>query len=131
MIQADVIWSKAGNTRLLRPDELPTVEIAGTHSSRPTVWVSALTVSELLDKGRRNASVQYLGSIRDQVSLDAIVDLARLMFTLGEKRKRTDDQLRFNTLVTEMPELAKEARTYADAHPTFQPTLDEVTGDGA
>jgi putative DNA methylase len=131
MIQADVIWSKAGNTRLLRPDELPAVEIEGTHSSRPTVWASALTVSELLEKGRRNASVQYIGSIRDQVSLDAIVDLARLMFTLGEKRKRTDDQLRFNTLVTEMPELAKEARSYADAHPTFQPTLDEVTGDGA
>jgi putative DNA methylase len=131
MIQADVIWSKAGNTRLLRPDELPVVEIADTHSSRRTVWVSALTLSELLAKGRRNASVQYLGSIHDQVSLDAIVDLARLMFALGEKRKRTDDQLRFNTLVTEMPELAKEARTYADAHPTFQPTLDEVTGDGA
>lgn len=131
MIQADVIWSKAGNTRLLCPDELPIVELGGAHSSRPTVWVSALTVSELLEKGRRNASVQYLGSIRDQVSLDAIVDLARLMFTLGERRKRTDDQLRFNTLVTEMPELAKEARTYADAHPMFQPMLDEVTGDGA
>ena len=131
MIQADVIWSKAGNTRLLRPDELPTIEIDARHSSRPTVWVSALTVSELLEKGHRNAGVQYLGSIRDQVSLDAIVDLARLMFTLGEKRKRTNDQLRFNTLVTEMPELAKEARSYAAENITVQPTLDEVTGDGA
>ena len=94
------------------------------------MWATALRVSDLLEKGRRDDAVRLLASVRSQVQLDAIVDLARLMFTLGEKRKRTDDQLRFNNLVTEWPELAKSAREYAAQHASVQPTLDEVMGHG-
>ena len=81
-------------------------------------------------EGTREDAVRLLASVRSQVQLDAIVDLARLMFTIGEKRKRTDDQLRFNNLVTEWPELAKSAREYAAQHASVQPTLDEVMGHG-
>ena len=130
-LAVDIMWSKGGDTRLLRPEELREVEYDGLQAQRPTVWGTALRVSHLLEKGRREDAVWLLGSVRSQVQLDAIVDLARLMFTLGEKRKRTDDQLRFNNLVTEWPELAKSAREYAAQHASVQPTLDGVIGHGA
>lgn len=129
LVNVDIMWSKAGDTRLLRADEIPAVEYDGPYA-RPTVWVTALRVSDLLEKGRREDAVRLLASVRSQVQLDAIVDLARLMFTIGGKRKRTDDQLRFNNLVTEWPELAKSAREYAAQHASVQPTLDEVMGHG-
>jgi putative DNA methylase len=130
-LTVDIMWSKGGDTRLLRPDELPAAEYDGPHAPRPTVWGTALRVSDLLEKGRREEAVRLLAGVRSQVQLDAIVDLARLMFTLGEKRKRIDDQLRFNNLVTEWPELAKSAREYAAQHASVQPTLDEVIGYGS
>jgi putative DNA methylase len=126
LVHADIMWAKAGDARLLRADEMPVVELDGLFT-HPTVWSTALRVSELLENGHRADAVKLLASVRDRVQLDAIVDLARLMFTLGEKRKRTDDQLRFNNLVTEWPELAKNAREYAAEHGTVQPTLDEVS----
>ena len=129
LVTVDIMWAKGGDTRLKRADEIPTVEFDAPYA-HPTVWGTALRVSDLLEKGRREDAVRLLASVRSQVQLDAIVDLARLMFTLGEKRKRTDDQLRFNTLVTEWPELAKSAREYAARHASVQPTLDEVMGHG-
>ena len=125
--RADIIWSKSGDTRLLRPDELPTIELSGLRTALPTVWVAALLVSDLLEKGRRNDAIELLASLQGEVSLDAIVDLARMLFEMGKERKRTDDQLRFNNLVTEWPELAQNAREYAAEHVSVQPTLDEVT----
>jgi putative DNA methylase len=129
LVTVDIMWAKGGDTRLLRADEIPAIEYDGPHA-HPTVWGTALRVSHLLEKGRREDAVRLLASVRSQVQLDAIADLARLMFTLGEKRKRTDDQLRFNTLVTEWPELAKSAREYAARNASVQPTLDEVMGHG-
>lgn len=129
LVTVDIMWAKGGDTRLKRADEIPTVEFDAPYA-HPTVWGTALRVSDLLEKGRREDAVRLLASVRSHVQLDAIVDLARLMFTLGEKRKRTDDQLRFNTLVTEWPELAKSAREYAARHASVQPTLDEVMGHG-
>jgi putative DNA methylase len=129
LVTVDIMWSKGGDTRLLRAGEMLAVKYDGLHA-RPTVWVTALLVSDLLENGRREDAVRLLASVRSHVQLDAIVDLARLMFTLGEKRKRTDDQLRFNNLVTEWPELAKSAREYAAQQASVQPTLDEVIGHG-
>ena len=129
LVTVDIMWAKGGDTRLKRADEIPVVEFDSPHV-HPTVWGTALRVSDLLEKGRREDAVRLLASVRSHVQLDAIADLARLMFTLGEKRKRTDDQLRFNTLVTEWPELVKSAREYAARHASVQPTLDEVMGHG-
>ena len=73
------------------------------------MWVTALRVSELLEKGRREDSVRLLASVRSAGAArrDRGPGQARCS-RIGEKRKRTDDQLRFNTLVTEWPELVKE-----------------------
>ena len=63
------------------------------------------------------------------MQLDQVVDLTRLMYTIGENHKRSDDQQRFNRLVTEWPELVKRAREIA-AETQVQPTLDDLTLDG-
>lgn len=131
LVQADIMWSKGGDTRLLKIDELPAVEYDNPHAPQPTVWGSALRVSRLLEKGRAEEAARLLAAVRLHVNLDAVLDLARLMYTIGENHKRSDDQLRFNTLVTEWPELVKKAREYAAQHMPVQPTLDEVSRDGA
>ena len=127
LVRADIIYSRGGDTRLKRPDELPKVEIDRLIAGRPTVWFTALMVSELLQSGRREDSVKLVASVRPEIPLDAIPALAQLVFTLAEKRRRTDDQLRFNTLKTEWPELVKEAYDYAAMHMPFQATLDEMS----
>ena len=103
------MWSKAGNTRLLRRRmSSPSTATMPASTSPDRVGHALTAVRSSLEKGRRKQRPGSSAESRAQVSLDAVVDLARLMFTIGEKRKRTDDQLRFNTLVTEWPELAKK-----------------------
>ena len=130
LVTVDIMWSKGGDTRLLRPTRFPPWSTtARTRRARPCgLPRCGCPICWRRDAGRTPSGCSL--GVRSQVQLDAIVDLARLMFTIGEKRKRTDDQLRFNNLVTEWPELAKSAREYAAQHASVQPTLDEVIGHG-
>lgn len=127
LVHADIMCAKAGNARLVPADELPIVELGDMLPAQPTVWGTALRVASLLERGRREDAVRLLASVRQLMQLDSVADLAQVMFKLGEKRKRTDDQLRFNTLVTEWSDLVKSAREYEAQHPSVQPTLDEVS----
>jgi putative DNA methylase len=126
LVQADIMWAKAGDARLLDIDELA-AEYDPAYALHPTVWDTALRLSRLLEeKGVPEAAKLLAAAIR-HVSADAVLDLARLLYSIGENRKRSEDQQRFNKLVTEWPELVKQAREFAADNMPVQPTLDEVT----
>ena len=80
-----------------------------------------------LEKKGAGSSGPDAGRGQVAVQPDAVVDLTRLMYTIGENHKRSDDQQRFNRLVTEWPELVKSAREIRRTRTQVQPTLDDLT----
>lgn len=126
LVQADIMWAKAGDARLLGIDELA-VEYDPLHAPHPTVWDTALRLSRLLEEKGVPEAAKLLAAAMTHVPADAVLDLARLLYTIGENHKRSEDQQRFNKLVTEWPELVKQAREFAADNMPVQPTLDEVT----
>jgi putative DNA methylase len=125
LVQADIMWAKAGDARLLGPVDI-TIEGYNPHGDpHPTAWTTRIRLSELLETKGLEAAARMLAGVMGAVPPDQVADLTRLLYTIGESHKRSDDQQRFNRLVTEWPELVKKAREIA-AETQVQPTLDEL-----
>jgi len=129
LVQADIMWAKAGDARLLGPEDI-TIDGYDPHGDlRPTAWTTRVRLSELLETKGLEAAARMLSGVMNSVPPDQVADLTRLLYTIGENHKRSEDQQRFNRLVTEWPELVKRAREIA-AETQVQPTLDDLALDG-
>jgi hypothetical protein len=82
-----------------------------------------MRLSELLENKGLEAAARLLAGVMNAVPPDQVADLTRLLYTIGDSHKRSDDQQRFNRLVTEWPELVKKAREIA-AETHVQATFD-------
>jgi putative DNA methylase len=129
LVQADIMWAKAGDARLLNADDITIDGYDPRRDLHPTAWATRLRLSELLETKGLEAAARMLSGVMNMVPADQIADLTRLLYTIGENNKRSDDQQRFNRLVTEWPELVKKAREIA-AETQVQATLDDLTLDG-
>lgn len=129
LVQADIMWAKAGDARLLGADDITIDGYDPRGDLHPTAWTTRLRLSELLEKKGLEAAARMLAGVMSAVPPDQVADLTRLLYTIGENHKRSDDQQRFNRLVTEWPELVKKAREIA-AETQVQATLDDLTLDG-
>jgi putative DNA methylase len=125
LVQAHIWWSKGGNTRLVTVDELPE---PGSRNLEPhlTVWELAMLLSRQLHRHGVPRAAQLMADTRSYVRIDAVKDLAILLYAIAEKRKRSDDQLRFNALVTAWPDLIEAVRRVPADGRLEQPTLDEM-----
>ena len=129
LVQADIMWAKAGDARLLGAEDI-TIDGYDPHGDlHPTAWTTRMRLSELLETKGLEAAARMLAGVMNAVPPDQVADLTRLLYTIGENHKRSDDQQRFNRLVTEWPELVKRAREIA-AETQVQATLDDLTLDG-
>jgi len=129
LVQADIMWAKAGNARLLGAADI-TIDGYDPHKDlHPTAWTTRMRLSELLENKGLEAAARLLAGVMNAVPPDQVADLTRLLYTIGDSHKRSDDQQRFNRLVTEWPELVKKAREIA-AETQVQATLDDLTLDG-
>jgi putative DNA methylase len=126
LVQADIMWAKAGDARLLTAADI-TIDGYDPHRDlHPTAWATRLRLSELLETKGLETAARMLSGVMNAVPLDQVAGLTRLLYKIGESHKRSDDQQRFNRLVTEWPELVKRAREIA-AETQVQPTLDDLT----
>ncbi|MEW6037043.1 MAG: DUF1156 domain-containing protein [Pseudomonadota bacterium] len=133
MVEAGILSAKGGKVRLLTPSELPGsagVPPAGARDERvPKTWDPArdarLTIWEIvhrliraLDSGETQAA-QVLAAVRavSAEKCEAARDLAYRLFTLSERRKRAQDALAYNALVTSWPEIARLAQEGSTSHP--------------
>ena len=129
LVQADIMWAKAGDARLLGAADI-TIDGYDPHKDlHPTAWTTRMRLSELLETKGLEAAARMLAGVMTAVPPDQVADLTRLLYTIGENHKRSDDQQRFNRLVTEWPELVKRAREIA-AETQVQATFDDMTLDG-
>ena len=107
LVEAGVLWSKDGKVRLLAPSDLPKgwdPDLDG----RLTVWeVVHHLIRMLREDGEAGAAglVQRLGG-RAEVARE----LAYRLYSIAERKKRTQDALGYNELVQSWPEIARLAR---------------------
>ncbi|WP_230207836.1 hypothetical protein [Microlunatus sp. Gsoil 973] len=130
--RSGAVYSKAGEVRLLTTAELP-------NSYRPerdehiTLWEVAMHMVKALDESGLAEGGRILDGASTRVEVEAVKELAYLVFSLAEKRSMVQVAGMFNALVTSWPEVTSAAKAHASAAPkaTEQAmlVLDEELGD--
>ena len=107
LVEAEVLESRAGKIRLLRPSELPS-DWNPSSDSRLPVWESVHHLIRLLESDGEAATanlVRRLGSVADVVARD----LAYRLYSIAERKKRAAEALQYNSLVGSWPEISRLA----------------------
>ncbi|MGH7794582.1 MAG: DUF1156 domain-containing protein [Candidatus Binatia bacterium] len=118
MVDAGILASKSGKVRLLKPAELPK-NWDPEDDERLTVWEMVHQLVRSLEQGESVAAelVSKLGS-----KAETARELAYRLYTLCERKKRTQEALSYNALVQSWPEIIRLARERGKAT-TEQGTL--------
>ncbi|MCZ7645665.1 MAG: DUF1156 domain-containing protein [Planctomycetota bacterium] len=114
MVEADILESKRGKVRLLKPDELPEDWNPAT-DERLTTWETVHHLVRALDAGEAAAAalVAKLGAKAEPAR-----DLAYRLYNLCERKKRAAEALAYNALVQSWPEIMRLAQEVSRTQPT-------------
>ncbi len=111
---AKILKSKAGKVRLLRPDELP-ADWNPLTDSRLTVWEAVHHLLRRLEQSGEAGAAELaavLGSVAETAR-----ELAYRLYTICERKKRSEEALSYNALVQSWPEITRLAREEKQASP--------------
>ncbi|MDI9616724.1 MAG: DUF1156 domain-containing protein [Methanothrix sp.] len=104
MVDAGIIESKRGRVRLLKPEELPS-DYDPTVDKRLTVWEMTHHLIRLLESGGETAASDLLSKLGPNA--DSARDLAYRLYMICDRRRRSQDAIRYNALVQSWPELIR------------------------
>jgi putative DNA methylase len=107
MVEADIVVSRGGRVRLLRPDELPAAWDPAT-SQRLTVWEVVHHLIRVLEAGGERPAAELTGKLGSKAQ--AARELAYRLYTICERKKRAAEALSYNGLVQSWPEIRRLAR---------------------
>jgi putative DNA methylase len=107
--QAGVIRARAGKTRLLRAEELPDGYDPVT-DERPTMWEAVLHLSRLLEQRGPESAGLLMRRLEPVLDLNGVKELAYLLYSVCDRRRRQESALIFNNLVTSWPEITDSAQ---------------------
>jgi putative DNA methylase len=118
-----VVQAKGGKVRLLRPDEMPK-DWDPAKDKRLTVWEMTHHLLRLyyFQKAGDEATADLLQKLGSKG--DVARDLAYRLFSISERRNRSQDALGYNALVLGWPELSRLSR----AAPTVLTTALNLPG---
>jgi len=119
MVDADILASKGGKVRLLRPDELP-ADWDPEKDKRLTAWEMVHQLIRALEAGGEGAAAQLVAKLGSKAEVAR--ELAYRLYTLCERKKRAAEALSYNGLVQSWPEimrLAGESRKTMPRQTTF------------
>lgn len=112
IVEGGILASRGGKVRLLRPNEM-----AGdwdpTTDNRLTVWEAVHYIVHALESGGESAAatlVHQLGGLAETAR-----ELAYRLYTICERKNRSEEARAYNGLVQSWPEIAKLARERAPA----------------
>lgn len=113
MVDAGIILSGRGKVRLLKPEELPQ-DWDPVNDNRLTVWEMVHHILRLLDHSEATAAemVVKLGS-----KAETARELAYRLYTICERKKRTQEASTYNSLVQSWPEISRLAQEFKDIIP--------------
>jgi putative DNA methylase len=107
MVEAGILTSKGGKVSLLKPKELPD-DWDPARDSRLTVWEMVHHLIRLLEVGGEKAAAKMV--IRLGSKADEARELAYLLYTLCERKKRAQEALSYNALVQSWTEVMRISR---------------------
>ena len=111
MVDAGILVTRAGEVRLLRPQELPDDWDPAT-DDRLTTWETVHHLIRVLEGGGESAAavlVRKLGGWGEVAR-----ELCYRLYTVCERKKRAADALAYNALVQSWPEISRLARMDSD-----------------
>ena len=107
MVEAGILASSHGKVRLLRPDELP-VDWDPTRDKRLTAWEGVHHLIRALEAGGEGAAVELVAKLGAKAEIAR--ELAYRLYTLCERKKRSQEALSYNGLVQSWPEIMRLSR---------------------
>jgi putative DNA methylase len=107
--RAGVLQSRAGKVRLLSIRDLP-ADYDPERDDRVSEWELVLHLAKRLSEKGGDAAARLMAVARTVVDLDAVRELAYLLFSIAEKRGWAEIALLFNGLGTSWSDLAEESR---------------------
>jgi putative DNA methylase len=107
LVDAGILVSKAGNVRLLRPEELPETWDPAT-DERLTVWEMVHNLIRVLEAGGEIAAAELVARLGSKA--DVARELAYRLYTQCERKKRAQEALAYNSLVQSWPEIVRLAK---------------------
>ncbi|KKH13528.1 DUF1156 domain-containing protein [Methanosarcina mazei] len=107
MVEAGILTSKGGKVSLLKPNELPE-DWDPARDSRLTVWEMVHHLIRVLEAGGESAAAEIVTKLGSKA--DAARELAYLLYTLCERKKRAQEALSYNALVQSWPEIMRLSR---------------------
>lgn len=115
MVDAHILTSRSGKVRLLRPEELPSHWVPGSHD-RLTVWQIAHHLIRVLEADGELKAAELLATLGGKAEIAR--ELAYRLYTVSERKNRAEDALSYNGLVQSWPELVRlsqESQTHEEA----------------
>ena len=107
LVEAGILFSKAGKVRLLKPAELP-ADWDPTTDSRLTVWEMVHHLIRVLEAGGEGAAAVIVAQLGSQA--ETARELCYRLYTLCERKKRANEAMAYNGLVQSWPEITRLAR---------------------
>jgi putative DNA methylase len=107
--RAGVLRSRAGKVRLLSVRDLPGDYDPG-QDDRVSEWEVVLHLAKQLSERGGDAAAHLMAAARSVVDLDAVRQLAYLLFSISEKRGWAEIALLFNGLGTSWSDLSEQSR---------------------
>jgi putative DNA methylase len=106
--RAGVLRARAGKVQLLRLGELPdTYDPA--KDVRPTMWEAVLHLSKRLESDGPKTAGLLMRQLQAVMDLNSVKELAYLLYSICDRKRRQDSALVFNNLVTSWPEITDAA----------------------
>ncbi len=129
LVRAGVLRAGGGKVRLLSVRDLP-VDYDPGPDDRVSEWEIVLHLAKRLNEQGGGAAARLIAEARVVVDLDAVRELAYLLFSIAEKRSWAETALLFNGLGTSWSDLVGESRKLGIASTHVQGQLGFDTGEG-
>jgi putative DNA methylase len=107
MVEANILSSKRGKVRLLKPEEL-THDWDPAADPRLTAWEMVHQLIRSLEVGGENAAVSLVAKLGTKAEVAR--ELAYRLYTIAERKKRAAEALSYNGLVQSWPEIMRLTR---------------------
>jgi len=114
LVEARILFSKAGKVRLLKPAEMP-ADWDPITDKRLTVWEMVHHLIRVLEAGGEGAAADIVAKLGSQA--ETARELCYRLYTLCERKKRATEAMAYNGLVQSWPEITRLARETPRATP--------------
>jgi len=120
--RAGVLKSGGGKVRLLSVGDIP-ADYDPAHDDRVSEWEIVLHLAKRVQEEGGDAAARLMAAAKAVVDMDAVRELAYLLFSIAERRGWAESARLFNGLGTSWSDLAEESRRPEIARPSVQGQL--------